>query len=87
MRVPMPPAATGADTDVVVRVEGLGKRYVIGAAPGTETLYERLGGLLSGHRSGAERSPAIWALKDVSFTVKQGEVGPCSAPTGRARAR
>jgi len=66
----------------VIRVEGLGKEYVIGAREaGGQTFREMLTSSmaapfrrfrrLSGQVAPEER---IWALKDVSFEVKQGEV-------------
>ncbi|WP_439625423.1 ABC transporter ATP-binding protein [Gemmata sp.] len=65
-------------SDVVVRVEGLGKEYRLGGRPAYNTLGEQLRnwsplrGLLG--RGRAEAPPPFWALKDVSFEVKPGEV-------------
>jgi lipopolysaccharide transport system ATP-binding protein len=72
---------------VAVRVEKLSKQYHIG---GPQKTYSRLGDqvvdalsspfrraakLLSGQASGAaELDETIWALKDVSFEIEQGEV-------------
>lgn len=72
-------------SDVVIQVEGLGKRYRIGRREGYLTLRDALvkaakkpfwwisrnGSRVNGI-SNDERY--IWALKDVSFQVKQGEV-------------
>ncbi|MFA5786442.1 MAG: ABC transporter ATP-binding protein [Actinomycetota bacterium] len=72
-------------SDVVVKVEGLSKRYRIGANKGrsqygrlTESLWEgiqapikRLRGKASA-RNDSDRH--IWALKDLSLEVRQGEV-------------
>jgi lipopolysaccharide transport system ATP-binding protein len=72
-------------TDTVIRVEGLGKRYRLGAAESAEHLRDRVasaarkaaGGfvqLLRGHVPHVSEPPTIWALKDVSFTVQRGAV-------------
>ena len=68
-----------SSTSAVISVEGLSKRYRIGhQLAGQETFREMLGrkarGLLGGGRgelAGAEED--FWALKDVSFEVRQGE--------------
>jgi lipopolysaccharide transport system ATP-binding protein len=67
--------------DTAIRVEGLGKRYRIGApAMNYRTLRDMLteagrvpARLLRGLQSNNGLN-AIWALKDVSFEVKQGQV-------------
>lgn len=74
-------------SDIAVRVEGLGKEYRIGKVRENtrslqETLMEtvagpirRAGNLLRGQASGAaDLEEEIWALKDVSFEIKRGEV-------------
>ena len=60
-------------SDIAIRVENLSKRYEIGRA-GTrhDTLRDALAGLF--RREGRGRSEAFWALRDVSFEVKRGEV-------------
>jgi len=60
-------------SDIAIRVENLSKRYEIGRA-GTrhDTLRDALAGLFRGEDRG--RSEAFWALRDVSFEVKRGEV-------------
>ncbi|RMG47006.1 MAG: ATP-binding cassette domain-containing protein [Acidobacteria bacterium] len=67
------PAAGGKPT--AIRVRGLGKRYRIGAAP-HRTLREALsaaaGSIL--RRRPRSEAPWIWALRDVSFDVREGEV-------------
>jgi len=72
-------------SDVVVRVVKLGKQYQIGAmGPRYKTLRESLTGMMAnpfrqflrggGRAADSEQAATIWALKDVSFEVKQGEV-------------
>lgn len=72
-------------SDFAIRVENLGKEYRIGgASEGYKTLRESISGLALGPvralRSMAGRGPerrqdeSFWALKDVSFEVKRGEV-------------
>jgi lipopolysaccharide transport system ATP-binding protein len=75
-------------SDIAIKVEGLGKQYRIGSGGGrssyksvrdviTQTALapaRRLKNIVRGdgsHHSGSER---FWALKDVSFEVKHGEV-------------
>jgi lipopolysaccharide transport system ATP-binding protein len=72
-------------SDIAIRVEGLGKRYRIGER---QDKYKTFGDSVSSaltkpfrairslaSRNGhAKRSESIWALKDVSFEIKRGEV-------------
>jgi len=65
-------------TDAVIRVEGIGKRYHIGERARQGALLRdvianafRPNGKNGGKRSSREM---IWAVRDVSFEVKQGEV-------------
>ena len=74
--------------DIAIHVENLSKRYRIGQRHRYQTLRDTLTGamyapfravrsLLNGQRSAASSEVSnnyIWALKDVSFEVKQGEV-------------
>jgi lipopolysaccharide transport system ATP-binding protein len=72
-------------SDVMIRVENLGKRYMIGhqaeggasyvalrdvLADGARSLVKRFTGRSAGRRQTQEE---FWALKDVSFEVKRGE--------------
>jgi lipopolysaccharide transport system ATP-binding protein len=74
-------------SDVAIRVEGLSKQYHIGGkqeryktlrdslADAFAAPFRRAGKLLRGQAAGAaELDETIWALKDVSFEVKRGEV-------------
>lgn len=70
-------------SSVVVSVEGLGKLYRVHHAVRHDLLRDRLAYLLKAparwlrrenKRAIADRDEAFWALKDVSFTVNQGEV-------------
>jgi lipopolysaccharide transport system ATP-binding protein len=54
-----------------IKVENLSKRYRLGAAK-SNSLRDALVGMLKMPRRGAHR-PELWALRDVSFTVNEGE--------------
>lgn len=61
--------------DVVIRAEGLSKQYRVGARAPYQTLRERVSGLFSGAlQAKTNPEPRFWALKDVSFDVRRGEV-------------
>ena len=55
----------------VIRAQGLGKRYRVGANQGYKTFREVLTQLVARPRQSADD---IWALRDASFEVEQGEV-------------
>jgi lipopolysaccharide transport system ATP-binding protein len=67
-------------SDIAIRVDNLSKLYRIGpSAPGYETLRDRItDGFRSWVRRPASASPAatttFWALRNVSFEVRRGEV-------------
>ncbi len=68
-------------TETAIRVEGLGKRYRIGAPVMNyhtlrETFVDAVRAPLRKIRGSAEDGSlnSIWALKDISFEVKQGQV-------------
>ncbi|MGA9186113.1 MAG: ABC transporter ATP-binding protein, partial [Candidatus Acidiferrales bacterium] len=64
-------------TDSVIHVEGLGKRYRIGERESYVALRDVIARAFSApfKRNGARRTVEhLWALRDVSFDVQQGEV-------------
>ena len=72
-------------SDIAIKVDGLGKRYNIGLAQEKyRTFRESVSSALTmpvravrsfSHRNGQSKSSeSIWALKDVSFEIKRGDV-------------
>jgi len=64
--------------DIAIRVEDLSKEYTIGVGPSYETLRDRIAnGMGRLFRNNGHHSPepvTFWAIRDVSFEVKRGEV-------------
>ena len=72
--------------DYAIRAENLGKKFHIGAVKknrnfrealidGLKSSCRRASSLLTGHSKGfSEADETIWALKDVSFEIKRGEI-------------
>jgi len=64
-------------SELAIQAEGLSKRYRIGKAPRRRSLRERLSspfGYLIGSLQPPSEEETLWALRDVSFEVKPGEV-------------
>jgi lipopolysaccharide transport system ATP-binding protein len=67
-------------TDLAIQVDHLGKQYRIGAAPERyrtlrDTFMQSLRAPASRlRRRNAAEKPSIWALKDISFQVRKGQV-------------
>lgn len=63
-------------SDIAIRVEGLGKQYRIGAVRERyKTLRDQIASVFSsGREKNRQSKDTIWALKDVSFEIKKGEV-------------
>lgn len=66
---------TQGSSGIAVRVDGLGKRYEIGSVSGRASLYEGLGHLFRMDQSSPRpQHPVIWALRNVTFDVHEGEI-------------
>src|SRR5437899_2206120 len=64
-------------SDTIIRAEGLGKRYRLGARKAQyETFRDKLAEMVRApfRRRDGDADPFLWALQDVSFTVAPGEV-------------
>src|SRR5215213_7824575 len=71
-------------SDVAIHCEGLGKQYRIGGRERSRSLRDTLAGAAAaplrrfrstpGGAGGGSSHKTIWALEDVSFTVRPGEV-------------
>jgi lipopolysaccharide transport system ATP-binding protein len=63
-------------SDVVIRLEDIGKRYRIGATPGGyQTLRDAIASAVTARRgSTPEVRETIWALRSISFEVERGQV-------------
>ena len=66
---------------IAIRSEGLGKRYTLGGGAPYKTLRESLTGIARGAASkvrslatGKSEDNSFWALRDISFELKHGEV-------------
>lgn len=72
--------------DIAIRVEGIGKKYRIGKIEKYKTLRDSIASVIGapfqrarklfqgGGEDDAESDQTFWALEDISFEVKQGEV-------------
>ena len=70
-----PRTAAGPRTDDSIRVENLSKEYRLGKRNQDNMLRERLVNFLRNpFAKDADTGETLWALRDVSFSVKEGEV-------------
>jgi ABC-type polysaccharide/polyol phosphate transport system ATPase subunit len=63
-------------SETAIHVEGLGKRYRLGHQERYRAMRDVLTRAFTGifHRNGKRKDDFIWALRDVTFDVQQGEV-------------
>jgi lipopolysaccharide transport system ATP-binding protein len=65
--------------DLAINVEGISKKYFIGGKPPFKDIRENLNNAIKSFskyftRNGKEEENTFWALKDISFQIKWGEV-------------
>lgn len=67
--------------NTIIQVEGIGKCYRLGESGGTDSFREalsntinRFGRRMVGKESGEKNLRDFWAIKDINFNIKQGDV-------------
>ena len=75
-------------SDIVISAHELGKQYRIWTQSRPQSLSDRVGMALHRRRQASRTSPLrreVWALRDVSFEVKRGEVLGVIGPNGAGK--